>query len=122
MGLIKKMDFLYQEAHFTFNKHGDPGLKTVIGGFLSLITILLSILISFYFIILLFLKKEATVIFSSKQDSNINLLYSYKLPFLFRLSDTFANPLYYLKIYEVWYSISNSIDILHNKTFNIYKI
>ena len=109
MGLIKKMDFLYHEAHFTFNKHGDPGLKTVIGGYLSLITILLSIFISFYFIILLFLKKDATVIFSSKQDSNINLLYSYKLPFLFRLSDRVSYPLEHLNLYEVkvnfWYSI-----------------
>ena len=32
MQLIKKIDFLYQEAHFTFNKNGDIGLKTLFGG------------------------------------------------------------------------------------------
>ena len=130
---IKKIDFLYQEAHFTLNKNGDTGLKTVFGGILSLIAILLSILVSFYFIIRLLLKKDATVIVSTKQDSNINLLYSYKLPFLFRLTDTFATPLDYLKIYDVkvnfWYNIPNvndNITIQHytNLTFkkcNIYE-
>ena len=114
MGLIKKIDFLFQEVHFTFNKNGDTGFKTLLGGILSLLTVLLSMIISIYFIIRLLLKKDATVIFSTKQDSNINLLYSYKLPFLFRLSDEYSNPLDYIKIYEVkvnyWYSISNSIN------------
>ena len=114
MKLIKKIDFLYQEAHFTFNKNGDTGLKTVFGGILSLITILLSIFVSFYFIIRLLLKKDATVILSTKQDSNINLLYSYKLPFLFRLSNSVSYPLENLKIYEVkanyWYNLPNTND------------
>ena len=111
MGLIKKIDFLFQEVHFTFNKKGDTGLKTIFGGLLSLLTILLSMTVSSYFIFRLLFKTDATVILSTKQDSNIKLLYSYKLPFLFRLSDTYSIPLDYLKIYEIkvnyWYSIPN---------------
>ncbi len=133
MGLIKKIDFLYQEAHFTFNKNGDIGIKTVFGGILSLITILLSIFVSFYFILRLLLKKDATVIFSTKQEWNINLLYSYKLPFLFRLSNAVSYPLNDLKIYDVkvniWYNIPNlneniTVQQFTNLTFkkcNIYQ-
>ena len=108
MGLIKKIDFLYQEAHFTFNKNGDAGLKTLFGGILSLIAIIFSISISIYFLIRLLLKKDATVILSTKQDSNINLLYSNKFPILFRLSDRVSHPLNDLDLYELrvnfWYS------------------
>ena len=114
MGLIKKFDFLYQEVRFTFNKNGDPGLKTLFGGILSIIAILLSIIVSFYFLFRLLFKKDATVILSTKQDSNINLLYSNNLPFLFRLSDRLSYSLDSLNLYEVkinyWYTKENLDD------------
>ena len=130
MGIIKKIDFLYEEAHFTFNKHGDPGLKTTFGGIISTIAILLSVFVSFYFIIRLIFKKDATVIFSSKQDTNFNLLYSYKLPILFRISDRVSVPLKDYNLYELklnyWYTTSNLSDVHHyqNLTFkkcNVYE-
>ncbi len=123
MELIKKIDFLYEEAHFTFNKRGDIGLKTFIGGTLSLIAILLSIFVSFYFILILLLKKDPTVIVSSKLDSEINLLYSNKLPILFRLSDRVSTPLKDFDLYELrvnyWYYNPNisSIQQYTNLTF-----
>ena len=130
MELIKKIDFLYQEAHFTFNKSGDIGLKTLFGGTLSLLAILFSIFVSFYFILILLLKKDATVIVSSKLDSNINLLYSNKLPILFRLSDRVSTPLKDFDLYELrvnyWYYNPNisTIQQYTNLTFkkcNIYE-
>ena len=130
MGIIKKIDFLYEEAHFTFNKYGDTGLKTIFGGIISTIAILLSALISFYFLIRLIFQKDATVIFSSKQDTNFNLLYSYKLPILFRISDRVSVPLKDYNLYELklnyWYTTSNLSDVHHyqNLTFkkcNVYE-
>ena len=130
MGIIKKIDFLYEEAHFTFNKYGDKGLKTIFGGIISTIAILLSAFISFYFLIRLIFQKDATVIFSSKQDTNFNLLYSYKLPILFRISDRVSVPLKDYNLYELklnyWYTTSNLSDVHHyqNLTFkkcNVYE-
>ncbi len=58
---------------------------------------------------------------STKQDSNINLLYSNNLPFFFNLSDRLSYPLESLTLYEVkinyWYTKENLDD---NITFQQY--
>ena len=41
-----------------------------------------------------FMKREdVTIIYSSKRDQSVNISYSNTLPFLFRLSDNYSNPL-----------------------------
>ena len=131
MHLIKKSDFLYQKVLFTLNKNGEIGLKTLYGGILSIIIVIISSIASFYFIFRLILKKESSVIFSTKKDVNINLFYSNKLPFLFRLSDTYSNTIDPIKIYEIkanyWYSFINQNITIQNfinltyKQCNIYE-
>ena len=44
MDYIKKFDFISYKAHFTFNDKGDKRYKTLMGGILSLISLIISIL------------------------------------------------------------------------------
>ena len=43
MDYIKKCDYLYTEAKFTFNKEGETGKKTIFGGIISIISVIISL-------------------------------------------------------------------------------
>ena len=57
MNLFKKLDLFSYKANFTFNDEGDKGYKTIAGGILSTISLLISMLFSIYFL-LRFIKKD----------------------------------------------------------------
>ena len=105
---IKKFDFLSYQAHFTFNDKGDKRYKTLMGGILSLITIVISSGFILFFSYKLIFKKDANLFFSSERNETISIKYSYKLPFIFRLSDSFSIPLNNENLYNisflVWYN------------------
>ena len=105
---IKKFDFLSYQAHFTFNDKGDKRYKTLMGGILSLITIVISSGFILFFSYKLVFKKDANLFFSSERNETISIKYSYKLPFIFRLSDSFSIPLNNENLYNisflVWYN------------------
>ena len=105
---IKKFDFLSYQAHFTFNDKGDKRYKTLMGGILSLITIVISSGFILFFSYKLIFKKDANLIFSSERNETISIKNSYKLPFIFRLSDSFSIPLNNENLYNisflVWYN------------------
>ncbi len=123
MEFIKQFDFLCFQAHFTFNQKGEIGYKTLLGGVLSLTSILTSSVFSFYFFLRLFQRKDGAVILSTERHQNINLTYTNELPFLFRLSDYAARPLDQLSIYEIyldyWYSIPDDNEITVQKNINL---
>ena len=105
---IKKFDFISHKAQFTFNELGDIRIKTVVGGLLCLFSIIISLSFIFYLFYKLIFKEDASIIFSTEKDNKINLLYSYKLPFMLRLSDTYSIPLLQNNLYNisllVWYT------------------
>ena len=126
MEFIKQFDFLCSQVHFTFNQKGEIGYKTFTGGFLSLISILTSIIFSTYFFLRLIQRKDSSVILSTERHQNINLTYTNEIPFLFRLSDYLANPLNQSSIYEIyldyWYYIpdkKNINEITPQKNINL---
>ena len=108
MDYIKKFDFISYKAHFTFNDKGDKRYKTLMGGILSLISLIISFSFITYFLYRLIYKEDASIMFYSERDSNINISYSYKLPFMFRLSDSYSIALKQQNLYNisllVWYS------------------
>ena len=112
MDYIKKFDFISYKAHFTFNDKGDKRYKTLMGGILSLISLIISFSFITYFLYRLIYKEDASIMFYSERDSNINISYSYKLPFMFRLSDSYSIALNQQNLYNisllVWYSYINN--------------
>ena len=112
MNLFKKLDLFSYKANFTFNDEGDKGYKTIAGGILSTISLLISMLFSIYFLLRFIKKDDVTIIYSSKRDQSVNISYSNTLPFLFRLSDNYSNPLIQNGIYnisfKIWYRNSTS--------------
>jgi len=108
MCIIKNYDFLSHKAHFTFNELGDIRNKTLIGGLLSLFTIILSSSFIIYFFYKLIFKEDTSIIFTTEKDNKMTIPYSYKLPFMFRLSDTYSISLSEKNLYNitllVWYS------------------
>ena len=121
MYYIKKFDYLSYKAHFTFNEKGDKRYKTLIGGILSLTSIILSFAFICYFLYRFLEKQDASLIYSIEKDSKINITYSHKLPFMFRLSDTYSIPLSTYNLYNVtllvWYSY---IDLETNELIQKY--
>ena len=65
MNLIKNIDFLSFKVSFTFNDKGEIRLKTIMGGILSIFLLLLSSIFTFYFLIRLFNRQDANVIYST---------------------------------------------------------
>ena len=113
MDSIKRLDFLSTEAKLTFNARGDIRNKTVIGGGLSLLSLLFSFGLTIYFITEFFSKNNKSVISSSKTSSFLNLTDSNQIPLLFRLTDKMNTP--YKngeKIYKIamkyWYKAEQS--------------
>ena len=121
MYYIKNFDYLSYKAHFTFNEKGDKRYKTLIGGILSLTSIILSFAFICYFLYRFLEKQDASLIYSIEKDSKINITYSHKLPFMFRLSDTYSIPLSTYNLYNVtllvWYSY---IDLETNELIQKY--
>jgi hypothetical protein len=121
MKYIKTCDYLSYEAHFTFNDKGDKRYKTLLGGILSLISIIISVAFSIYFSFKLIYKEDATITYSSERDNSINITYSNKLPFMFRLSNTYSIALNQYNLYNItlliWYS---KIDYKTNKLIQYY--
>ena len=110
MEYLKKLDYLSYQAHFTFNEKGDKRYKTILGGILSLISILLSMGFSLYFLQRFILKKDSSIMTSTEKSYNITIPNSYKLPFILRLTDIFSIPIsdnVYNITLLVWYSYFN---------------
>ena len=116
MELIKNLDYLYHNISLTFNKKGETGFKTFIGGIISLTSIIISIIFCIYFIFRIFSRKDLSVIYSNQINPFINLTYSNKLPFLLRLTDSNSLPfeeqdkLYYITA-SIWYGGSNDTSL-----------
>ncbi len=114
MHYIRKCDYLYNEAKFTFNDKGETGQKTIFGGIISIITIVISLSLTGYFIYRLLKKKDSSIILSTESDPYINITYSHRMPFLVRFSDSYSVPyknqtsrLYNVYL-RLWYGGSNN--------------
>ena len=123
MDSIKRLDFLSTEAKLTFNARGDIRNKTVIGGALSLLSILCSFGLTIYFITEFFRKDHKSVISSSKTSSFLNLTDSHQIPLLFRLTDKVNTPYENgEKIYKIamkyWYKADQSSSSNTNQLTN----
>ena len=115
--IIINCDLFSHNATLTFNEKGDTGYKTFIGGIISIISTIFSILNVFYFIQRIFSRKDITILTSTQINPFVNLTYSHKLPFLIRLTDTNSIPyeddekLYYITA-SIWYGGSNDSSLL----------
>ena len=112
MNLIRKIDYLSYETHLTLNENGDKIYKTIIGGILSLMSIIFSFGFSCYIFHRLLYKKDAKIITSIQKKSNVTIFNSDKFPFLFRLSDSYSNKIPNENLFNVslyfWYSTYDS--------------
>ena len=118
---IKEVDFLSHKVSLTINDKGDTAYKTFIGGIISILTVLLSIICCSYFLIRMFKREDLSLIVSSQIDYYVNITDSHKLPFLFRLTDTNSIPyeedekLYYMTM-SVWFGGSNDSSLAPTAT------
>ena len=123
MKIITELDYLSYKAHLTFNDKGDKRYKTIFGGILSLISMIISFSFICYFLLKLFNKEDATVTFNEERDSTINMTNSHLLPLMLRLSDAYSIPINHENIYNisllVWYSY---FDEKHNLLQNYDEI
>ena len=113
MKILKKLDFLSRSACFTFNERGETTYKTLIGGIISLISMICSFSLCSYFLYRFFKRKETWVIHSTETNDFINNTLSHKMPILLRLSDTnsyeYKNADYIYNItLRVWHGGSNT--------------
>ena len=90
--LISKCDYLSHKVSLTLNEKGDVGYKTFIGGLISIISIIISIICILFFIIKMFKRDDIYINHSTYINPYINLTYSHKLPFLIRLTNTNSEP------------------------------
>ena len=119
MDSIKRLDFLSTEAKLTFNARGDIRNKTVIGGALSLLSILCSFGLTIYFITEFFRKDHKSVISSSKTSSFLNLTDSHQIPLLFRLTDKVNTP--YENGEKMWQNFGYWNDIIPQIQINSFE-
>ena len=123
MKIIRELDYLSYKAHLTFNDKGDKRYKTIFGGILSLISMIISFSFICYFLLKLINKEDATIIFNEERDLKINMTTSHLLPLMLRLSDTYSNPINHNNTYNitllVWYSY---FDEKHNLLQNYDEI
>ena len=66
MSIIEKFDLIPHKVTLTFNQKGDIGYKTFIGGIISIISIIFSIICGLYFIFRFFLRQDLSVVFSNE--------------------------------------------------------
>ena len=83
---IKQFDFLSTEAKLTCNIKGETRIKTIIGGFISVLSVIVSTSLTLYFFIRFVAKNNKTLISSSQYSPNVNFTFSNKLPIMMRLS------------------------------------
>ena len=83
---IKQFDFLSTEAKLTFNIKGETRIKTIIGGFISVLSVIVSTSLTLYFFIRFVAKNNKTLISSSQYSPNVNFTFSNNLPIMMRLS------------------------------------
>lgn len=111
---IKQFDFLSTEAKLTFNIKGETRIKTIIGGFISVLSVIVSTSLTLYFFIRFGAKNNKTLISSSQYSPNVNFTFSNKLPIMMRLSSqenqAYDNPesIYKIKM-KYWYG-GRSVD------------
>ena len=116
---IKKLDFFFKKSTLTFNRKGELGYKTFIGGLISLFALIFIISFSFHFIYKMLIKKDSFINKSTTINPYINITYSHKLPFLLRLTDKYSHPfendekLYFIKA-SFYYRENNNKNILIN--------
>ena len=114
INLIKKVDLYSYEGKFTFNDNGETGLKTLIGGILSLFSIITVAIFIIYFLIHLLLKEDASILYSSKRENKVNISYSNILPFMFKISDPYSIPIEKEGLYNIslliWYTNTSNYD------------
>ena len=112
LNLIKRVDLYSHQAHLTINEKGDPGLKTILGGIISIFLILIVSSFGLYFISRLLLRNDASIIYSSIRDNSVSITYSNTLPFMFRISDTFSIPIDKDGLYNIslliWFANSSN--------------
>ena len=123
MKIIRELDYLSYKAHLTFNDKGDKRYKTIFGGILSLISMIISFSFICYFLLKLIKKENATINFNEERDIKINMTTSHLLPLMLRLSDTYSIPINHNNTYNitllVWYSY---FDEKHNLLQNYDEI
>ena len=128
MDYIKKCDYLYREAKFTFNKEGETGKKTIFGGIISIISIIISLGFTGYFSYRLLYRKDSSLILSTLTDQYINITYSHKLPFMVRFSDSYSIPyinetsrLYNIYL-RLWFGGTNNTEEENRQYFDTIKV
>lgn len=113
LDLIRYFDFLSTEVKLTINK-GDTRLKTVLGGMLSIISVIVTIAFGIYFFVQLLNKESSFVITSTQITPFIKIKNSNEFPFLVRLTNDISAPYDYPdKIYNItlkyWYVQSSEM-------------
>ena len=113
MKYIKQLDYLSNEAHFTFNEQGDIINKTLFGGIITIFSFILMIVAGIYFFAKLISHDSISIISSTESSYFINLTQTYNVPFLFRLSDKDGIPYedsdkLYSLIAKYWHGGTNS--------------
>ena len=113
MKYIKQLDFLSNEAHFTFNEQGDTINKTFFGGIITILSFSLIIVAGIYFFVKLVSHDSILIISSTESSYFINLTQTYEVPILFRLSDKDGIPYndsdkLYSLMAKYWYGGTNS--------------
>ena len=128
MNFIKKCDHFYREAKFTFNKKGETGKKTIFGGILSIMSLIISLGFTGYFSNRLLCGKDSSLILSTLTDQYINITYSHKLPFMVRFSDSYSIPyindtsrLYNIYL-RLWFGGSNNTEEENRQHFDTIKV
>ena len=121
---LRHFDYLSTEAKLTFNSRGDTRLQSIIGGILSLLSILASVALSIYFFIQFVGKNNKTLISSSEYSPNVNISYFNTLPIMLRLSSKENKPIsdperVYKVALQFWYGGENNSDIQEKGYVNI---
>ena len=92
MKFLQSLDFLSTEAKLTFNSKGEIRNKTVSGGIISTLCVLISLGFIAYYFYEYINKNNKSLITSTSTSNNLNLTDSHKIPFLLRLTDPKNRP------------------------------
>lgn len=123
VSLINRFDYLSHEVKLTINQK-ETRLKTLCGGMLSILSVVMMSAFCLFFFIKLIQKDNTYVTISSESSYNSSIFDSNNYPFLIRLTDKenkpFSNPDQIFKIYlKYWYGGSNSLENVKQKTVDI---
>lgn len=123
VSFITNFDYLSHEVKLTIDKN-ETRLKSLYGGMLSLLSVIIMISFCLYFFVKLIQKDNTFVTISSESSHFSNISDSNNFPFLIRLTDKknkpFSNPEQVFKIYlKYWYGGSNTLENVGQKTVDI---